>query len=241
MRRDGAKPGADLVILIDVDNTLIDNDAVREDFRRHLLDRFGPVMRDRYWAIEEGLFAALGYRDYLGAVQQLRLEYPADMELLSLSSYFLDFPFAERLYPRALEVLKRLGNWGRTVILSDGDAIFQPRKIARAGLAGAASDRVLVYVHKENSLDDVRRQYPAAHYVLIDDKLRILSAVKTAWRADVTTVLPRQGQFADDPEAMKAYPPADITIARIADLIDLDLAALLRTQSPTPQTAMVTS
>jgi FMN phosphatase YigB (HAD superfamily) len=240
MKRDRPPPG-DVVILVDVDNTLIDNDAVRDDFRRHLLDRFGAVIRDRYWAIEEGLFGTLGYRDYLGAVQQLRLEYPGDMKLLSLSSYFLDFPFAERLYPRALDVLRRLGRLGRTVILSDGDAIFQPRKIECSGLAGAAGDRVLIYVHKEDSLDDIRRQYPADHYVLIDDKLRILSAVKAAWGANVTTIFPRQGQFADDPKAMKAYPRPDATIARIADLIDLDLAALIRAQSSTSQTAMVTS
>jgi FMN phosphatase YigB (HAD superfamily) len=226
-----AKP--DTVILVDVDNTLIDNDGVREDFRNDIAQHFGTTYRDRYWDIQEGLFVSLGYRDYLGAAQQLWLESGYDMELLSLSAYLLDYPFAGRLYPGALDVLKDLRRWGPTVILTDGDAIFQPRKIERAGLANAVDDRILIYVHKEDALDDIKRRYPARHYVLIDDKPRILSAFKTAWGRDVTTIWPRQGSFANDPAAPKYKP--DLTIARIGDLRTTDLSAYLPLQ-----TSMVT-
>lgn len=215
-------PESDLVFLVDVDNTLIDNDGVREDFRCDIARDFGTAYRDRYWAIQEGLFTSLGYRDYLGAAQQLWLDSGYDMELLSLSAYLLDYPFAGRLYRGAIEVLEYLRKRGPTVILTDGDAIFQPRKIERAGLAAAVEDRILVYVHKEDALDDIKRRYPARHYVLIDDKPRILGAFKAAWGRDVTTIWPRQGQFANDSAAQAAYPPPDLTIARIGDLLDLD-------------------
>jgi len=221
-------PNNDLVFLVDVDNTLIDNDAVREDFRCDIARAFGIAYRDRYWAIQEGLFASLGYRDYLGAAQKLWLDSFHDPELLSLSAYLLDYPFAGRLYPGALDVLESLRNLGPTVILTDGDAIFQPRKIARAGLAAAVDDRILIYVHKEDAVDDIKRRYPARHYVLIDDKLRILSAFKKAWGRDITTVWPRQGQFANDPAAQAAHMTPDLTISRIGDLLDLDLEAHLQ-------------
>src|SRR5262249_45718818 len=162
--------------LVDVDNTLIDNDGVREDFRRDIAGAYGTAYRDRYWDIQESLFKSLGYRDYLGAAQRLWLDSGCDMELLSLPAYLLDYPFAGRLYPGALDVLKHLRNGGPTVILTDGDAIFQPRKIERSGLARAVDGRILIYVHKEDALDDIKRRYPARHYVLLDDKLRILSA-----------------------------------------------------------------
>ncbi|MBL8895288.1 MAG: hypothetical protein JNJ53_11840 [Rhizobiales bacterium] len=181
-------PQNDLVYLVDVDNTLVDNDAVRDDFRHDIAERFGTSYRDRYWEIQEGLFASLGYRDYLGAAQRLWLDSACDMELLSLPAYLLGYPFDRHLYPGALDVLKHLRNWGPTVILTDGDAIFQPRKIERAGLAAAVDDRILVYVHKEDALDDIKRRYPARHYVLIDDKLRILGAFKAGWGRDVTTI-----------------------------------------------------
>jgi FMN phosphatase YigB (HAD superfamily) len=221
-------PNNDLVFLVDVDNTLIDNDAVREDFRRDIAREFGTAYRDRYWAIQEKLFASLGYRDYLGAAQQLWLDSFHDPELLSLSAYLLDYPFAGRLYPGALDVLESLRNLGPTVILTDGDAIFQPRKIERAGLAAAVDDRILVYVHKEDALDDIKRRYPARHHVLIDDKLRILGAFKKAWGRDITTVWPRQGQFANDPAAQAAHPAPDLAIARIGDLLDFDIEAHLQ-------------
>jgi FMN phosphatase YigB (HAD superfamily) len=226
----------DIVILVDVDNTLIDNDGVREDFRKDIVRRFGTAYRDRYWEIQEGLFVSLGYRDYLGAAQQLWLESGHDMELLSLSAYLLEYPFASRLYPGALDVLNDLRRWGPTVILTDGDAIFQPRKIERAGLAKAVDDRILIYVHKEDALDDIKRRYPARRYVLIDDKLRILSAFKTAWGRDVTTVFPRQGAFANDPAALAAHPAPDLAISRIADLLATDLGVHLPLQ-----TSMVTT
>jgi FMN phosphatase YigB (HAD superfamily) len=224
----------DIVILVDVDNTLIDNDGVREDFRNDIAQHLGATYRDRYWDIQEGLFVSLGYRDYLGAAQQLWLESAYDMELLSLSAYLLDYPFAGRLYPGALDVLKDLRRFGQTVILTDGDAIFQPRKIQRAGLANAVDHRILIYVHKEAALDDIKRRYPARHYVLIDDKPRILSAFKSAWGRGVTTVFPRQGQFANDPSAPNYKP--DLTIARIGDLREIDLSTYLplKTSMVTP-------
>jgi FMN phosphatase YigB (HAD superfamily) len=207
-----------IVFLVDVDNTLIDNDSIQVDMRQYLEREFGAVCRDRYWAIQERLFADLGYRDYLGALQQYRIEHPDDVNVLSMSTFFLDYPFADRLYPGALEVLARLRAWGRTVILSDGDVVFQPRKVERSGIWAAAGS-VLIYVHKEESLDDVERRYPAKHYVLVDDKLRILAAVKKAWGERVTTVFPRQGQFASDSKVLASYPDADLTIEHIGDLL----------------------
>jgi FMN phosphatase YigB (HAD superfamily) len=215
-----------IVFLVDVDNTLLDNDAIQRDLGDHLESRFGRAARDRYWAILTDLFTELGYRDYLGALQRYRAEHPREVELLGVSAFLLDYPFADRLFPGALEVLGRLGRLGPTVILSDGDVVFQPRKIARAGLSDAVHGRVLIYVHKEEALDDVERRYPADHYVLIDDKLRILSAVKQAWAARVTTVFPRQGSYAHDPTAVAAYPPADVTIERIGALSVSDLGGL---------------
>lgn len=230
-----------IVFLIDVDNTLIDNDGVRQDFRNEIERAHGVKRRDRYWAIQEGLFETLGYRDYLGAAQQLWLDSGYDMELLSLPAYLLDYPFAGRLYPGALDVVKRLRNWGPTVILTDGDAVFQMRKIERSGLAKAVDNRILVYVHKQDALDDIKRRYPARHYVLIDDKLRILSAFKAAWGDGVTTVFPRQGAFANDAAAVAAYPPADLTVERIGDLLTIDIATFVRTYHSTRQSSMVTT
>ena len=215
-----------IVFLVDVDNTLLDNDGVQTDLKRHLEREFGVACRDRYWAILEQLFIELGYRDYLGALQRYRVEHPEDIHLLTMSSYLVDYPFADRLYPQALDVLKHLRGWGRTVILSDGDVVFQPRKVERSGIFAAVEGHVLIYIHKEDELHDVERRYPAHHYVLVDDKPRILNAVKTAWGERVTTVLPRQGQFANAADA-GSFPPPDRTIERIGDLLACDLAALL--------------
>jgi FMN phosphatase YigB (HAD superfamily) len=168
----------------------------------------------------------LGYRDYIGALQKFRVEHPREIELLSMSSFLMDYPFAKRLYPKALEVLKRLRSVGTTVILTDGDVVFQPRKVEHAGLGNVADGDVLVYIHKEEALEDVERRFPAEHYVLVDDKLRILDAVKQIWGARVTTVLPRQGQYAHDAKALSVLPPPDVTIERIGDLLDYDLARL---------------
>ena len=215
-----------IVFLIDVDNTLLDNDRIQRDCRTIWNGSFGPASRERYWRIQEDLFAEVGYRDYLGALQRFRAEHPTQVELLSISSYLMDYPFADRLYPRALEVLKSLRGRGPTVILSDGDVIFQPRKIERAGLSGAVDAHVLIYIHKEESLDDIERRYPAEHYVLIDDKLRILTAAKRFWGRRVTTVFPRQGIYAHDPDVISAFPPADVTIERVGDLLHCELPRL---------------
>ena len=209
-----------IVFLVDVDNTLIDNDRIQNDLKRHLEREFGAACRDRYWAILEQLFDELGYRDYLGALQRYRVEHPQDIHLLSMSSFLVDYPFANRLYPGSLDVLERFRSWGQTVILSDGDVVFQPRKVERSGISEAVEGNVLIYIHKEEALDDVERRYPAEHYVLVDDKLRILTTVKRTWRSRVTTVFPRQGQYAHDRKTIAECPPADLTVERIGDLLN---------------------
>jgi len=217
---------ADIVFLFDVDNTLLDNDAVQADLRAHLAENYGPAARDRYWAILEELRGELGYVDYLGALERYRLEDMHRPELLRMANWLVDYPFAEHLYPGALDAVAHVRPWGPAVILSDGDAVFQPRKVERSGLWRAVEDRVLIYIHKEQELDDVERLYPARHYVLIDDKLRILSAVKKIWGERVTTVFVKQGHYAFDQQALAQYPKADIEIAKIAELSNLDLNKL---------------
>lgn len=216
-----------VVFLLDVDNTLLDNDKVADDLRRHLTRAFGAERQERYWVLFEQLRTELGYADYLGALQRYRIENPRDPHLLEISSYLVDYPFANRLYPGALDVVEHLGRWGPTVILSDGDVVFQPRKVERSGLFDAVEGRVLIYIHKERELEDVERRFPARHYVLVDDKLRILTAVKQAWGPRLTTVFPRQGHYARDPEALATYPPAAVSVERIGDLLEYDLAGLL--------------
>ena len=223
-----------IVFLVDVDNTLLDNDRIQSDLRTHLEHEFGAACRDRYWAILEELFTELGYRDYLGALQRYRVEHPRDIQLLSMSSFLLDYPFANRLYPGSLDVLERFRSWGRTVVLSDGDVVFQPRKAERSGLSEAVEGHVLIYIHKEEALDDVERRYPARHYVLVDDKLRVLTAVKKAWGERVTTVFVRQGQYAHEPTIIAECPPADLTVERIADVLEYDLPALLTGRHSSP-------
>jgi hypothetical protein len=215
----------DIVFLFDVDNTLLDNDAVQGDLKAHLADNYGAAARDRYWQILEELRSELGYVDYLGALERYRVEALHRPELLRMSSWLVDYPFAERLYPGALGAVAQAGRWGSAVILSDGDAVFQPRKVERSGLWGAVEDRVLIYIHKEEELADVERFYPARHYVLIDDKLRILAAVKSIWGARVTTVFVRQGHYARDGETLARYPSADVTLERIGDFATLDRGA----------------
>jgi FMN phosphatase YigB (HAD superfamily) len=217
----------DAVFLLDVDNTLLDNDAVADDLRRHLTGAFGAERQERYWALFEQLRSELGYADYLGALQRYRVENPRDAHLLQISFYLVDYPFADRLYPGALDAIKRLGGWGPTVILSDGDVVFQPRKVQRSGLFEAVGGRVLIYIHKEQELEDVAQRYPARHYVLVDDKLRILTAVKSAWKGRVTTVFVRQGHYALDAAEVAKYPAADVTIERIGDLLHVDRGALV--------------
>ena len=217
----------DVVFLLDCDNTLLDNDFVENDLRDHLAREFGAESRDRYWAIFEQLRAELGYADYLGALQRYRLGNVSDPRLLLMSSFLVDYPFASRLYPGALDAIRHLRTGGVTVILSDGDVVFQPRKIQRSGLWAAVDGRVLIYIHKEQMLGAVAERYPARHYVMVDDKLRILAAMKQTWGDRVTTIFPRQGHYALDPKNIIAYPPADLTVERIGDLVDYDLSALL--------------
>jgi FMN phosphatase YigB (HAD superfamily) len=211
------------VFLFDVDNTLLDNDAVQADLSEHLERRFGRACRDRYWALFEELRHELGYADYLGALQRYRLENLDDPQLLEVSAFLIDYPFAERLYPGALAALARCGRLGRTVILSDGDVVFQPRKVQRSGLWEAVAGRVLIYLHKEQMLDAIERRFPAAHYVMIDDKLRILTAMKRIWGERLTTIFPRQGHYALDPRERAAWPPADLSVERIGELADCEL------------------
>ena len=215
----------DVVFLLDCDNTLLDNDRVAEDLRDHLVREFGPASRDRYWAILEQLRGE--YVDYLGALQRYRLEDISDTRVLLMSSFLVDYPFASRLYPGALDVIRHLRTWGLTVILSDGDVVFQPRKIQRSGLWAAVEGRVLIYIHKEQMLDPVAARYPARHYVMIDDKLRILAMIKKVWRDRVTTVFPRQGHYAHDRHTLTVYPAADLTVERIGDLVTRDLPAVV--------------
>ena len=219
LREDVAVSAPRTAFLVDVDDTLLDNDRFREDLERHLEREYGPDARAAYWTIQERRFVELGYRDYLGAVQEWWETDGRDPRLLAVSQYVLEYPFADRLYARALEVLARLRELGPAIVLTDGDAVFQPRKVARAGI-GEVVDAVLVYVHKEDELDDVERRFPAERYVLIDDKVRILAAAKLHWGERVTTVLPKQGQFANDPDLLAAHPPADVTIDGIGDLLD---------------------
>jgi FMN phosphatase YigB (HAD superfamily) len=217
-----------IVFLFDVDNTLIDNDRVQADLSEHLEQTYGIASRDRYWKIFEELRSELGYADYLGALERYRMEALHRPELLRMSGWLVDYPFADRLYPGALNAVKHVQQWGTTVILSDGDAVFQPRKVEQSGLWQAFDNRVLIYVHKEQELDDVERLYPADHYVLIDDKLRILSAVTKIWGERVTTVFAKQGHYAFDSKSLTEYPAADIELANIGDLLHYDLSSFLK-------------
>ena len=206
------------VFLIDVDNTLLDNDAVIADISAEFEHLFGADSCQRFWAISDALRAELGYVDYLGALQRYRDTVDPDPRLYGLSSFLLDYPFALRLYSQTLAVLKHLQRRGQTVIVSDGDIVFQPRKIQRSGLWDAVEGRVLIYRHKEQMLDDIVRRYGAQHYVMIDDKLSILSAMKQIWAARLTTVFVRQGHYALDPATIQGNPAADMTIESIGDL-----------------------
>ena len=227
---------ADVVFLIDVDNTLLDNDRILADLRAHLEAEFGADRRDRYWQIFEELRTELGYADYLGALQRYRLDNLNEPKLLQMSCYLVDYPFAQRLYPGSLDVLKHLSRWGPTVILSDGDVVFQPRKVQRSGLWDAVQGRVLIYIHKEQMIDAMVKRHPARHYVMIDDKVRILTAMKRVLGERLTTVFPRQGHYAFDLEQVAAYPPPDVTVEHIGKLLEFGLTDLLR-GSQAPKTA----
>lgn len=216
-----------VVFLIDVDNTLIDNDAIQGDYISEMQRVISPKASKRYWTIFQEIFSELGYADYLGALQRYRLEDMHDPKLLHFSSYILDYDFAARLYPESLEVIEHLRARWEVVILSDGDVVFQPRKVVRAGLWDAVDGKVLIYIHKEKQLRQVENRFPAQHYVVVDDKLRILATIKKHWRERVTTVFVRQGHYATDPATRADYPPADITIERIGELLNYELDAII--------------
>lgn len=216
-----------IVSLFDVDNTLLDNDRVVADMMRYLEQEVGHERQQRYWAIFEELRKEVGYADYLGALQRYRVENPRDSHLLAVSSFLVNYPFANRLFPNSLDAIERFRQWGPVVILSDGDVVFQPRKIERSGLQEATGGNILIYVHKELELDDVERRYPAERYVLVDDKVRILDAVKKVWGGRVTTVFPRQGHYAHDVNEVAKYAAPDVTVERVGELADVELPALL--------------
>jgi FMN phosphatase YigB (HAD superfamily) len=225
---EGGDSSTRVVFLFDVDNTLLDNDRVAADLQRHLAREINAEGAQEYWQIFEQLRTELGYADYLGALQRYRTEHPRTPHLMCISDFLINYPFAERLFPEALKVIEHVQQWGPAVILSDGDVVFQPLKISRSGLANAVSGRVLIYVHKEQELDDVEQRYPAEHYVLVDDKLRILTALKKFWGSRVTTIFVRQGHYATDPKILARYAPADISIGRVSDLLQYQLPELLK-------------
>ncbi len=219
-------PSAKTVFLFDVDNTLLDNDHVTADLKRHLDREVGPERARRYWEIFEILRSELGYADYLGALQRYRLENPREPRLLAVSYFLIRYPFANRLFPGSIDAVQHVEQWGPIVILSDGDVVFQPHKVYQSGLYETFNGKVLIYVHKEQELDDAEQRYPADHYVVVDDKLRILHAIKQVWLSRVTTVFVKQGHYARDPKTLAQYPPADLTIERIGDLVNHQLANL---------------
>ncbi len=217
-----------LVFLFDVDNTLLDNDRVTADLKHHLEQQVGSERQQHYWDFFEQIRTELGYADYLGALQRYRIEYPRDPGVLTVSHFLINYPFATRLYPDSLDAVEHVKQWGTAAILSDGDVVFQPLKIERAGISESVNGNVLIYIHKEKELRDVESRFPADHYVLIDDKLRILTEVKKVWGKRVTTVFPRQGHYALDPQVLTAYPPADITIQRIGELLHYSRESLIK-------------
>ena len=219
-------PDSKIVFLFDVDNTLLDHDRVTADLKRHLDENIGPERSRRYWQLFEEIRSELGYADYLGALQRYRLEYLHEPNLLAVSYFLMRYPFANRLFPNSIDAVEHVAQWGRVVILTDGDVVFQPHKVYRSGLYEVFDGNVLIYVHKERELADVEQRYPADHYVLVDDKLRILHAVKQSWQSRVTTVFVKQGHYARDPKSLAQYPPADINLDRIGELLNHDLSGL---------------
>jgi FMN phosphatase YigB (HAD superfamily) len=221
-------PASDTVFLFDVDNTLLDNDRVTADLKRHLDSKVGPERAQRYWQLFEAIRTELGYADYLGALQRYRIDYPHDPNLLAVSYFLIEYPFANRLFPNSIDAVEHVAPWGPAVILSDGDVVFQPHKVNRSGLYEVFNGNVLIYVHKEHELADVELRFPAKHYVVVDDKIRILRAIKEIWGSRVTTVFVRQGHYAYDAETVAKYPPADVSLDRIGNLLDYDCGAGLR-------------
>jgi FMN phosphatase YigB (HAD superfamily) len=205
------------VTLFDVDNTLLDNDRVVADLMRYMDRELGRERQQDYWQIFETLRTELGYADYLGALQRYRARHPRDSHVLTVSQFLVNYPFANRLFPESLDAVDLARSWGPAVIVSDGDVVFQPRKIERSGLMESVEGNVLIYVHKEHELDDVERRYPAEQYVMVDDKLWLLHAMKAYWGDRVTTVWPKQGHYVTDAR-VRELPAPDVTLSRIGEL-----------------------
>jgi FMN phosphatase YigB (HAD superfamily) len=216
-----------VVFLFDVDNTLLNNDQVTADLQKHLAREVGAIGAKHYWELFEKLRHELGYADYLGALQRYRIKYPHDLRVLTVSRFLIDYPFANRLFANSLDAIQHVQRSGRAVLLTDGDVVFQPRKVQRSGLFEVVDGNVLIYVHKEHELADVAERYPAEHYVMLDDKLRILASMKKIWRKQLTTIFVRQGHYAMDPAVVASNPPADMTLERIGDLLKYSLRDLL--------------
>lgn len=219
------------VFLFDVDNTLLDNDRVTRDLKAFMEKEIGAKRNARYWEIFEKLRAELGYADYLGALQNYRVEHPYDSHVLAVSTYLVNYHFANRLFPNSLDALEHCKKFGKVVILTDGDVVFQPRKIERSGLLEAVEKNILIYIHKEKELADLERRYPAEHYVFVDDKIRILSAIKEIWKEKATTVFVRQGHYAFDEKEVAKYQKADITIEKIGDMLNMDLKKMVESRA----------
>ena len=230
MADNAGMPAERVVTLFDVDNTLLDNDRVVRDLMRHMSAELGDEREQEYWKIFEALRTELGYADYLGALQRYRIQHPRDSRALMVSSFLINYPFANRLFPASLDAVDHARAWGQTVIVSDGDVVFQPRKIERSGLFESVERNVLIYIHKEEELDDIEDRYPADHYVVVDDKLWLLHAMKRHWGARATTVWPRQGHYVTDAR-VAALPPPDVALSRIGDLVTWDLDRLRRAAS----------
>jgi hypothetical protein len=217
-----AEPGGEsVVVLFDVDDTLLNNDEMESQLDQHLVASFGEEAREDYREHFDALRQELGYADFLGAVERFRMDNLENPDVLRLSRWFLSYPFQERLFPEALDAVRHARTLGTSVILSDGDGVYQPHKIASAGLASAFEERVLIFVHKEEELSTVEALYPADRYVMIDDKISVLSAMKEQWRDRLTTVLVRQGHYGRDAELLSRFPEADVTVDAISSLRDL--------------------
>ncbi len=213
------------VFLLDVDNTLLDNDQVRTQLEAAVTDAVGPARATRLWEIYEAVREELDFVNFPETLERFSRECDEVACLGRLSSILYGFPFAECLYPGALQAIHHVKSLGLPVILSDGDQLFQRYKIRAAGLETAVDGRVLVYVHKEQSTDDIRKRYPATHYVMVDDKPRIHTAMKAVLGDQVTTVMVCQGKYAADP-AQHDYPDPDVTLDSIQDLVQLTAAQL---------------
>ncbi len=218
------------VFLLDCDNTLLDNDALKADLDVRLRAFLGESLVERFWVVYEGVRGLRGTVDFPLTFERFREDLPDGATLERVRSIIMDYPFAEHVYPATLSTLRYLRRIGLPAIVSDGDSVYQPRKIERSKLADAVEGRVLVYVHKEEHLDEILARWPSDLYVMVDDKARILSATKERFPDRFVTVHVRQGHYGTDPERF-AVPP-DVSIEHIGDLRDISLATLWRVLHP---------